>query len=123
MRLLRIPLLTALAAWSCAAAAQDTLGMAQVKALITGRTVDVHRLSDGASFRNYYAASGDVILQRADAQEFTGRWSLRADGTLCVFFDTEICGSTRKNADGTYTRVVNGAPAFRWLKVTRGKDF
>lgn len=97
--------------------------MADIKALITGSTVDVHRLSDGAMFRNYYTASGDVILQRADAAEFPGRWSVRADGTLCVFFDAEVCGSTEKNADGTYTRIVNGAPAFRWLKVTPGKAF
>jgi hypothetical protein len=97
--------------------------MAETKSLITGNTIDVHRLSDGASFRNYYDASGDVLLQRADAQEFTGRWSVRADGTLCVFFDTEVCGSTVKSADGTYTRIVNGAPVFRWLKVTPGKAF
>ncbi|MDH4094050.1 MAG: hypothetical protein OEV81_04610 [Betaproteobacteria bacterium] len=36
---------------------------------------------------------------------------------------TLIVGSTEKNACGTYTRIVNGVPAFRWLKVTPGKDF
>ncbi len=123
MRLLRTALWAALTAWSCATAAQGALAIDEVKALIAGNTVDVHRLSDGASFRNYFAASGDAILQRADAAEFAGRWSVRADGTLCVFFDTEICGSTEKNADGTYTRIVNGAPTFRWLKITPGKAF
>jgi hypothetical protein len=120
---LRTTLLAALAAWPCAAAAQDTLGLAEVKALITDSTVDMQRLSDGASFRTYYAASGDVILQRSDAAAFAGRWSVRADGTLCVYFDVETCGSTEKNADGTYTRIVGGKPAFTWLKVTPGKDF
>lgn len=123
MRVIRTPLLTALAAWSCAAAAQDSLGMAQVKALITGSTVVMQRLSDGASFRSYYTASGDVIVQRSDAVEFSGRWSVRADGTLCVYFDVETCGGTEKNADGTYTRIIGGTPAFKWLKVTPGKAF
>lgn len=123
MNVTSVLLLTAVAAWPCVAAAQDTLGMAEVKALITDSTVDMQRLSDEARFRAYYAASGDVILQRSDAAEFAGRWSTRTDGTLCVYFDIETCGSTEKNGDGTYTRNVGGKPAFTWLKVTPGKGF
>jgi hypothetical protein len=105
------------------AQAQATLGMAEVKTLIAEKTVDIHNLSTGLQSRAFYAASGELIVQRADAMEFSGRWSVRPDGALCVYFDVESCGSLSKNADGTYTRTVGGKPAFTWLKVTPGKDF
>jgi hypothetical protein len=92
------------------AQAQATLSMAEVKTLITDKTVDIHNLSTGLPFRAYHAASGEMIVQRADAMEFSGRWSVRADGAHCVYFDVESCGSLSKNA-------------FTWLKVTPGKDF
>lgn len=116
-------LCAAVAAFSVPASAQGSLGMAEVKALITDKTVDIHNLSTGLYFRAYYAASGDMIVQRADAMEFAGRWSVRPDGAHCVYFDVETCGKIEKNTDGAYTRAVGGKPAYRWLKVTPGKDF
>jgi hypothetical protein len=112
-----------LAAAGIPALAAEPMGMAEVKALITGRTVDIQNLSSGQAFRAYYAESGDVIIQRADAMEFSGRWSLRPNGMHCVYFDVENCGTIQKNADGTYTRIVGGKPAFKWLKITPGKAF
>jgi hypothetical protein len=50
-------------------------------------------------------------------------WSIRANGILCLIVSGEECGSIVKNADGTYTRMAGSAPAFKWLKVTPGKDF
>lgn len=123
MRLPRTVLLIALTAASGAATAQDTLGMAEVKSLITEKTVDIVILSSGQPFRSYHAASGDMIVQRADAMEFAGRWKVREDGSHCVYFDRESCGKLSKNADGTYTRIVDGVPTFRWVKITPGKDF
>lgn len=118
----RIVLLLAALAASQSALADNALGAAEIKVLVTGNTVYLERLSDGERFRNYFADSGDVILQRPDAMEFTGRWSVRGDGSHCVFFAEESCGKITKNADGTYTRIARGI-AFRWLKITPGKDF
>lgn len=64
-----------------------------------------------------------MIIQRADAMEFSGRWSLRPNGMLCVYFDMENCGTIHKDGDGSYTRMVEGKPTFRWLKISPGKDF
>ena len=35
----------------------------------------------------------------------------------------EVCAKVEKNADGSYTRVVNGVPSFKWTRITPGKDF
>ncbi len=118
-----ITLCTALLLVPAVAPAQTTLDVVEVKAMITDRTVDIQNLSTGLHFRAFYAASGEMIVQRADAVEISGRWSVRPDGALCVYFDVESCGGLSKNADGTYTRIVGGKPAFTWFKVAPGKGF
>lgn len=60
---------------------------------------------------------------RDDGVQFSGLWSVRADGAHCTIIHNEECGRIEKSADGTHTRVVGGTPAFKWLKVTPGKDF
>jgi hypothetical protein len=97
--------------------------MAEVKALITGKTVDAQSLSDGRQWRTYYESSGQLLVQRDDAQEFSGVWSVRADGSHCHSFNDEVCARIEKNADGSHTRIVNGVPTLKWLKITPGKGF
>jgi len=116
-------LLAALAALSSPGMAQGQLGIAEVRALVSGTTVDILNLSSGQPFRAYFAASGELVIQRPDAVEVAGRWNVREDGSHCVHFDRESCGKLSKNADGSYTRVVDDALAYRWLRVTPGKDF
>lgn len=113
----------ALAALSGSAAAQNSLGMAEVKALITGNTVHAQNLSNGLFLRAHYEPGGQFVVLRDDGAQFSGVWSVRANGTLCLIVSGEECGSIVKNADGTYTRMAGSAPAFKWLKITPGKDF
>jgi hypothetical protein len=123
IELMRTGLLAALATSGTFASAQNLLGMEELKALISGNTVHTENLSNGRTFYVYHGASGELELQREDAAVFSGIWSVRADGTHCVSFNDETCGRIEKNADGTYTRIINGAPAFKWLKITPGKGF
>ncbi|MDH4174303.1 MAG: hypothetical protein OEV97_11245, partial [Betaproteobacteria bacterium] len=103
--------------------AQGPLGMAELKALIAGKTIDYQSLSDGKYWRAYYENSGQLLVQRDDALEFSGKWSVRADGSHCHSFNDEVCAKIEKNTDGSYMRIVNGVPAFKWLKIKPGKDF
>lgn len=112
----------ALALSGSATSAESFLGMAELKALISGNTVQGES-AQGQGFQVYYDASGDLTFQRADGNEFSGRWSVRPDGAHCQFFSEENCGKITRNADGTYTRVVSGAAASRWLKIAPGKAF
>jgi hypothetical protein len=66
---------------------------------------------------------GKDFLDRPFIGHYHGLWSVRADGILCIIAQGEICGKIQKNTDGTYTRMVGGAPAFKWLTITPGKDF
>ena len=116
-------LCSAILAVCSSVAAQSTLGMADVKALISGNTVFTVNVATGRTYSLYFDASGEVQLQREDAGVFSGVWSVRADGTHCVSFNDETCGMIEKNADGTYTRVVAGAPPFKWTKISPGRTF
>ncbi|MEO8718562.1 MAG: hypothetical protein ABI423_10140 [Burkholderiales bacterium] len=103
--------------------AQGMLGMAEVKTLISGNTVVAETLANGSAFRSYFAPSGEIVVQRNDANEFSGYWSVRTDGSLCVSFTHEACGTVERNADGSYTRAVNGTPEYKWVKITPGRGF
>jgi hypothetical protein len=113
----------ALAAFSVAASAEGAVGMAELNALISGNTVHAQTLSNGQAFLSYFAASGKIVVQRDDAMEFSGYWSIRPDGSLCVSFSTEACGTIAKNADGSHTRNVGSVPTYRWSRITSGKGF
>lgn len=113
----------ALAASSSPVSAENPLSVAEVKALITGNTVYMQNLENKLFLRMHYEPSGQFVVLRDDGARYDGLWSVRADGTLCVIAQGEICGKIQKNTDGTYTRMVGGAPAFKWLTITPGKDF
>lgn len=115
-------LCSGLVAFCAPVSAQVQLGMDELKALVTDNTVDVRNLSGGQDFRVHYAASGQMIVQRSDAVEIHGRWDVRVDGSHCVSVDREVCAKVVKNADGTYMRIVDGVPSFKWMRITRGKD-
>lgn len=103
--------------------AENPLSMAELKALITGNTIHAQNLSNGLYLRAHYEPGGQFVVLRDDGAQFSGVWSVRANGTLCLIVSGEECGSIVKNADGTYTRMAGSAPAFKWLKITPGKDF
>jgi hypothetical protein len=113
----------ALALASTPAAAQSPLGMAEVKALVSGFTIDTEEIAGGRQWRFYYEPGGKAFVQRDDAAVFDGYWSVHADGTLCVSFSYETCGGIAKNADDTYTRIIKGAPTHKWTRITPGKSF
>jgi len=122
-RYLLLPLWAALTVPSFPAAAQNRLGMAELKALISGNTVHFEEISTGRGGRAHHAASGQIEVLRDDGGTFSGLWSVSADGSHCMIVSNEICSRIEKNADGSYTRVINGVPSFRWTKITPGKDF
>jgi len=122
-RSLLIPACAALALSSASAAAQSLLGMAEVKALVSGFTVDSKEVSGGRQWRSYYEPGGQVFVQRDDAAVFPGYWSVHADGALCTSFTYETCGGVAKNTDGTYTRIVKGTPIHKWTRITPGRGF
>ena len=103
--------------------AQSYLSKDDLQRLINGNTVHTEDLVSGRSFLAYHHPGGRWQLQRQDGSVVEGTWSIRADGAQCVVIDTEICGLIQKHADGTYTRMVGGAPRNRWSKVSDGKSF
>ena len=113
----------ALSLLATAALAQDYLTREQLGQLITGNTVHAEDLASGRSFLVYHDPSGAWLLQRQDGTTVNGVWRISADGAQCVILDAENCGRLRRNADGTYTREVGGAPRQKWHKVSGGKAF
>lgn len=105
------------------AQAQSYLGKDELRQLIQGNTVHTEDLASGRSFMAYHDPGGRWQLLRPDGSVVEGTWSIRADGAQCVIMDAETCGLIQKQADGTFTRVVNGTPRNRWSKVTQGKGF
>jgi len=118
---LLIAVSAALAVPGFPAAAQNHLGMADLKTLISGNTVHFQNLSSGRTGRAYYAPSGEILIKRDDGVEFAGLWSIGANGAHCLILTHEICAKIEKNADGSYTRVVNGTPELMWTKISPGK--
>lgn len=115
--------LAATAAYACTASAEELLGKEKLGELIAGNTVHTEDLQSGRSFLAFHHPGGEWILQREDGSTVHGTWRISNDGAQCVVIDAETCGRIRKNADGTYTRVVDGTPRNRWSKVTGGKAF
>jgi hypothetical protein len=95
--------LALLAAPSVPAVADNLMGMAAIKALISGNTVYMQNLENKLFLRMHYEPSGQFAVLRDDGARYDGLWSVRADGT--------------------YTRFVGGAAAFNWLTISPGKDF
>ncbi len=104
------------------ALAQDSLGAAEVRALIQGNTVEVQR-GNGTRYLAYYEPSG-IWLRQERGQIAQGAWRVLDDGNQCVSIGKDdSCALIRKNPDGTFTRIANGVAQFTWLKVTPGKGF
>jgi hypothetical protein len=106
-----------------AALAQDYQTRDQLVQLIKGNTVHAEDLASGRSFLVYHDPSGAWLLQRQDGTTVSGVWRISAEGAQCVVIDVENCGRIQKNADGTYTRVVDGTPRQKWHRISGGKAF
>jgi hypothetical protein len=107
---------------SIEAHAQVLLDAAEVRKLIVGNTVDGHR-PNGTRYLAYFDPSGKWI--RGEPGRYAeGRWLIHDDGTQCVILaNEESCARIQKNDDGTYTRIEQGRPQFRWSRVIPGKAF
>jgi hypothetical protein len=116
-------LCNALLAFSTSAAAQNTLGMAELKSLINGNTVHFVDIATGRGGRAHHGTSGQIEVLRDDGGTYSGMWGVSANGTRCMIVSNEICSKVRKNVDGSYARVINGVPSAKWTKITPGKDF
>jgi len=98
------------------------LDATEVRKLIVGNTVEGHR-PNGTQYLAYFDPSGKWI--RGEPGRYAeGKWRIHDDGTQCVVLASEeSCARIQKNVDGTYTRIEQGKPQFRWSKVVPGKAF
>ena len=98
--------------------AEKLLNGDEIKALISGKTVDVS-LSSNSQWRQYFAADGSS--DRDNGEKST--WSVEGD-KHCNTASSLRCAAIRDNGDGTYARLkANGSPAVTWTKFVDGKDF
>lgn len=98
--------------------AEKMLSGDEIKALVTGKTVDVS-LSSSSQWRQYFAADGSSARDNGEVSD----WSVEGD-KHCNSVAALRCAAIRDNGDGTYARLKpDGSPAVTWTKITDGKDF
>lgn len=104
---------------------EGLLDSAQLSALISGNTTHSEDLGTGKKYMAFHDANGSWVLKREDGAVFFGTWTLERDGSYCAIIQNIAgkCARIRKNPDGTYTRIVDGVPRFKWTKVTAGRGF
>jgi len=102
--------------------AQNQLNASDVRKLIIGNTVEAHT-PFGNQFRAFFDPSGKWVQQQG-GQINEGTWRINDDGSQCVTSASGLsCAFIQKNDDGTYTRIVDGRPEIRWMKIFVGKAF
>ena len=122
VRFISIVMLWHAAAVSYPVFAQSQLNAADVRKLIIGNTVESHR-PEGPPFRAFFEPGGKWV-QQDGGQIYEGTWRINDDGSQCVTSRTGLsCAFIQKNGDGTYTRIVDGRPEIRWMKIFVGKAF
>lgn len=113
------------AATTLQAQTKDLLDSVQLTALLSGNTTHSEHLGTGKKYLAFHDSNGKWVLKREDGAVFFGTWTVNPDGSYCAIIQNVAgkCARIRKNPDGTYTRIVDGAPMFKWTKVTAGKGF
>lgn len=101
------------------AVAARTLSAAELKALISDKTVLVTRLKDGAQWRVYFGPDGKQITKGDRNSE--GDWWIAEDGKHCNAEGMLKCASIVDNGDGTYSRMKeDGQPLVSWSEFSSG---
>ena len=114
---------TCLIAVAGAAMAQSSLTDADLKTLVVGKTVDFKSLVNGRTGAGYFAPDGGYSLRFDNGMTIEAKWSIAADGTLCINGLAQVCGPVSRGADGVYTRYTGDKPTAVLMKFTPGKTF
>ena len=107
------------AAYSASHGAQAHLDAKELRELIVGNTIHSEGLPRGYETKAFVDPSGKFLFE-ISGSIINGTWKIKEDGVFCVAIAGETCSRVQKIADGTYTRLVDGIPRARWLKVTPG---
>jgi hypothetical protein len=100
--------------------ADRTLGAAEIKALITDKTVHVTRKKDGAQWKIFFAADGKGYESAGEAK---GTWEVKDNGEHCTSWAPLKCAKIANLGDGNYARLSpNGDVAVTWTKIEDGKQ-
>jgi hypothetical protein len=98
--------------------AENMLKGGEIKALISGKTVDVS-VSGGPKWRQYFSPDGSSARSNGE----TSQWSIEEDKHCNTTAKTR-CAAIRANGDGTFARLkADGSTAATWSKIVDGKDF
>ena len=98
--------------------AEKILGGEEIKALISGKTVDVN-IEGAAKWRQYFATDGNSARSNGESS----KWSVE-ENKHCNTAAKLRCAAIRDNGDGTYARLKpDGGVAATWTKIVSGKDF
>lgn len=103
---------------SLSSAEQKILSAAEVKALITGKTVSVTFKKNGKQWKMYFSPEGKSF--RDNGKE--GEWKVTDEGQHCITGIKFKCAKVADLGDGTYARLKsNGKPSVIWTKIEDGK--
>jgi len=118
-----ITLLILLGLFSISASAEQALTAAEIRALISNKTIDAVHLRKDFTFKVYFDAKGNGI-QYVNEIPNPGHYKFEGNMHCIDFPGTFKCSKVVKNDDGTYTRILNGTkPVIKWIKFTEGKIF
>jgi dienelactone hydrolase len=119
MKKVTATLAISVAAYCAAASGQAFLGAKELNTLIVGNTLHSQNLQRGYATKAFVDPSGKFLFE-ISGSIINGTWRIKADGAFCVTIAGESCSRVQKNADGSYTRIQDGVPRAKWLKVTPG---
>jgi hypothetical protein len=101
---------------------RNYLSAAEIRKLLIGNTIVAQR-PNGTQFQAYFEASGKWF-RKEHGRDGHGTWRILDDGRQCVTVAQEdSCALIQRNNDGTYTRVVDAKPHYRWLAIKPGRAF
>lgn len=106
------------------ALAGKTLSGDEIKALVTGKTIESEHLIRDFTFKVYFDKDGETAyrtLPNGNIKETT--YSIKGN-RHCIFWQgKDRCAQIQENGDGTYYRVnFRGKKTIKWNNVSDGKN-
>lgn len=106
--------------------AGDRLSSAEIKELITDKTVSATHLKKNFDFRIYFSGDGTAVRLK-DGSVKESPYEITTDNEHCVtsvIRNKRKCAYIEANGDGTYDRVLsNGKHVIRWSEFEAGRTF